>query len=227
MHVEPGVHPPTFSMSGCPLPTFSSSSWMGSFNLSKQMTCSHWEPTTPLDQALGEHTSHSNPILRVCASLSPGIEMSALGHSKSWVLCRIWDGLKRFSPSLGVEQLLLRGQNHWFGNQLKAWVWGFPVERRWSKAWKVLFDSPLPWVIPVEWDSVDSPSASLRRVQTLANGQWYIQRAWLYPLVLSMVLVGGLTKRPYSQLVDEENVVHRDEVTYYNLRFGLDTPGTG
>lgn len=77
---------------------------------------------TPLDQALGEHTSHSNPTLRVCMSLSPGIEMSALGHSKSLVLCRVWEGLKRFSPALGVGQLLLRGQNHWFGNQLMAWV---------------------------------------------------------------------------------------------------------
>lgn len=46
----------------------------------------------------------------------------------------------------------------------------------------------------------------------------HIQRARLYPLVLNMILVGGLTKRPYSQLVDEENVAHRDEVTYYNLR---------
>lgn len=48
----------------------------------------------------------------------------------------------------------------------------------------------------------------------------HIQRAWLCPLVLNTVLVGRLTKRPYSQLVDEENVAHRDEVTHQNLRAG-------
>lgn len=166
-----GAYLPALSMSRCPLPTFSSSSWMGSFNLSIQMRCSHWKPMTPLDKALGEHTSHSNPTLRVCGSLSPGIETSVLGRSKSWVLCRVWEGLKRFSLLWGWGNSSQRAEPLG-GNQLMAWVWGFPVERRWSKAWKVLFDSPLPWVIPVEWDSVDSPSASLRRVQTLVNGQW-------------------------------------------------------
>lgn len=104
------AHLPTFSVCGSPLPTFSSSSWMGSFDLSKQMRCSHWEPTTPLDQALGEHTSHSNPTLRVCASFSPGIEMSALGHSKSWVLYRMWEGLKRFSLIWGWGNFFSEGR---------------------------------------------------------------------------------------------------------------------
>lgn len=104
------AHLPTFSMSGSPLPAFSSSSWMGSFDLSKQMRCSHWEPMTPLDQALGEHTSHSNPTLRVCASLFPGIETSALGHSKSWVLYRMWEGLKRFSLLWGWGNCFSEGR---------------------------------------------------------------------------------------------------------------------
>lgn len=96
------------------------------FKLSKQMRCSPWEAMTPLDKALGEHTNHSNPTSGTCASLSPGVKKSALGHNKSWVLWECVGRLEEAFLALGMGELLPKGRKV-FGNWLMAWMWGFPV----------------------------------------------------------------------------------------------------